>query len=114
MTRELSTQDKHEAFMRAVHSFANADERWQQRAVSGLTDDELKEALRYELGIAGGSSSRGSIRVEYQGAGLKIWASWDSFNHYGTKPILEGTDTMAFAREVFEISNPDNEQLSLF
>jgi hypothetical protein len=114
MTRELSTQDKYEAFMRAVHSFANAKERWQQRAASGLTDDELKEALRYELGIAGGSSCSDSIKVEYQGAGLKIWASWDSFNHYGTKPIFEGADTIAFAREVFGISNPDDEQLSLF
>jgi hypothetical protein len=41
-------------------------------------------------------------------------ASWDSFNHYGTKPIFEGADTIAFAREVFGISNPDDEQLSLF
>lgn len=62
----------------------------------------------------GGSGCRDSIKVEYQGAGLKIWASWESFNHCSTNPIFEDAQTMAYARKVFGIPNPDEKQMSLF
>lgn len=57
----LNESDIKDAFMQAVHSYANAKKRWQERAVKGLTDDELAKALRYELGIAGGSGCRDSV-----------------------------------------------------
>lgn len=113
-TKPLSQQDIHAAFIRAVHSMAGAKDRWQQRIKTGLNDPALQEALQYELGLFGGFSARDMLSIAYQGAGLKIWASWDGVNHCTDTPILQGKQTIAYAREVFNIPNPDNNQMSLF
>ncbi len=110
----LSPSDIQSAFLRAVTSMQGAPERWEQRAEAGLTDDELQDALKYELGIAGGSSCRDSISVAYQGAGLKIWASRDYANSCLDEPVLQDRQTMAIARHVFSIANPDDRQMALF
>ncbi len=113
--KELTSNDRKSAFISAVTSFANARTRWETRSKSGLTDGELSAAIRYELGIAGGSSqSMGHPSVAYQGSGLKIWASWGFPNSCLDKPILEGRATMVMARDVFLIKDPDVNQLSLF
>lgn len=108
----LTREDVEEAFRRSTNSFAGAAERWEARTKSGLTDDELAHALRYELGIAGGSSGRGSLSVAYQGASLKIWAGRAGWPL--TPPILEGQRTIAFAREYYGIPDPSDEQMNLF
>jgi len=107
----LTHEDVEEAFRRSTNSFAGAAERWAARVESGLTDEALAEALRYELGIAGGSSGCGSLSVAYQGAGLKIWAAWDVCSL--APPVLEGARTVAFAREYYGIPDPSNEQMKL-
>lgn len=107
----LTHEDVEEAFRRSTNSFAGAAERWAARVESGLTDEELAEALRYELGIAGGSSGCGSLSVAYQGAGLKIWAGWAGSPL--TPPALEGARTVAFAREYYGIPDPSDEQMKL-
>ncbi|PCJ97312.1 MAG: hypothetical protein COA45_10275 [Zetaproteobacteria bacterium] len=113
--KDLTKYDKKNAFIAAVTSFQNADIRWQERNRSGLTDNQLEEALRYELGIAGGCTANNNRpAVSYQGSGLKIWVSWDYPNPCIDAPIFERNSTMKMARAVYKISNPDDTQLSLF
>jgi hypothetical protein len=91
-----------------------AADRWKQRAGTGMTDEQLAEALKYELGIFGGSSSRGNCPdLMFQGSGLKIWANWEIVNHVTTSPTLQGASTIAMAREVYGIRHPDDRQLAL-
>ncbi len=112
--KPLSHQDRHDAFMRAVHSTSDAKARWEQHAKTGLSDAKLQEALRNELGIFGGSTGPDMLGITYQGSGLKIWASWDGVNHCLDEPVLQGSQTIDYARQVFGIPNPDVAQLSLF
>ncbi len=112
---ELTRTDKRNAFIAATNTTENAAVRWKKRSETGLSDDDLIEALRYELGIFGGSSKTDSRpSITYQRAGLKIWAGWHTVNHCQEKPIFEGTATTKMAREVFGISDPDDDQQLLF
>jgi len=111
----LSQDEKRKAFLTAVCSFQNAKARWAQRQATGLTDEQLEDALKQELGIFGGSTTHdGSPSISYQRAGLKIWAGWCIINHCSEKPLFEGKATIAMAREVFSIADPENNQLRLF
>jgi len=113
--KPLSKADKRTAFMATMKTFVNAEDRWRQRIENGMSDADLEKALRYELGIAGGRSATDKCpSIAYQRAGLKIWASWQSFNQYQEKPIFEGKATIAMAREVFSIADPEDNQLPLF
>lgn len=112
--RPLTHDEKPWAFRRATNGFANAGERWKERARTGLSDDQLEEALRYELGIMGGSGGPGQPSLAYQSAGLKIWASWDGINMVQDKPILAGRATLNMAREIYGIRDPSDRQTSLF
>lgn len=112
--RLLSPDDIIEALKRATNSYQGAEERWQARARQGLTDEQLEEALAYELGTAGGSSGRDILSVEYSRAGLKIWAGWEGTNSYRDRPVLEGKRTMMLAREVYGIADPSDVQISMF
>ncbi len=75
MTRELTAEERHRAFIRATRGFSGAAERWKERAAAGMTDDQLAEALKYELGIEGGASATDTVPAYWmKGAGLQIWA----------------------------------------
>ncbi len=113
-SRILTDEDKKAAFICATNNMQGATSRWQQRAESGLNDEQLHDALRYELGIAGGSSCADSISVSYAGAGLKIWASWQSVNDCIDAPIFEGKQTIAMARLVYGITDASDTQMALF
>lgn len=78
-----------------------------------MTEDELKEALETSLGIFGGSGGPGRVSVMFQGAGLKIWGGWTTANHVVTPPLFAGEQTIAMAREVYGIANPNDDQLQL-
>lgn len=110
--RPLTGEDRVFAFRRATRGHEGSAARWQTRSMTGLNDAQLKEALEYELGIYGGSGGPGMLSIAHQGAGLKIWASWDSLNTVLDEPIFEGTSTMKMARLVYSIRNPDDNQLS--
>lgn len=73
-SRPLTADEKLWAFMRATGGFSRSEERWSERAETGLCDAALEKALRFELGIMGGSCGPGQLHLAYQGAGLKIWA----------------------------------------
>lgn len=114
MTRSLTQEEKLWAFRRATCSMQGAKERWAQRAARGLTDEQLAEALRYEIGIYGGFSGPDSLSVSYQGAGLKIWASWETHNTVTDAPAFKGAASIAMARQVYGIRNPQDKQFALF
>jgi hypothetical protein len=54
------------------------------------------------------------MNIVCQGAGLKIWAGWEVFNHVQTEPIFKGASTLEMARHVHGIADPEEEQISLF
>lgn len=113
--RELTEDDKLNAFCAAVTRMQGATERWAERSALGLDDEELAAALAYELGIAGGSC--GSSRrpnINYQQAGLKIWVSWASNLPMRDEPVFQGQNTIKTARRVFGIIDPSDRQISLF
>jgi hypothetical protein len=61
-----------------------------------------------------GRSSPDGISLTYQGAGLKIWNSWEIENTHEQPPTFQGWATMAMAREVYRIKDPADSQLALF
>lgn len=89
--RELTPEDKRRGFLRATQSFASSLDRWEERREKGMTDDELADALKYELGIYGGASSTDDVPgYTVQGAGLQIWLSWSFANSHTDKPTFKG------------------------
>ncbi len=99
------------AFKRATTGFQGGKDRWAKRAVSGLTDEQLAEALKYELGIFGGQSGPGELGISYQGNGLRIWAD-RCVGLHTRKPVLSGAATVAMARTVYGIRDPNDKQMS--
>lgn len=112
--RALTQEDKLYAFKRATNGFSQAEGRWKERAERGMSDEELKAALEYEIGIFDGSGGPGDMSLTYQAAGLKIWADWNVVApHVDRKPIFQGTATIRMAREVYGIKDPTNAQMAL-
>jgi hypothetical protein len=114
VVRSVTEADRREGFVKATGGYSGAKVRWAERAARGMSDTELAEALASELGIFGGSCGPGSLCLTYQGAGLKIWISWEIQNHVTTNPTFQGKATIAMARLVYGISDPTNRQLALF
>lgn len=52
------------------------------------------------------------LGISYQGSGLKIWAD-RGIGSYTRKPILAGAATVAMARMVYGIRDPNDKQMSL-
>jgi hypothetical protein len=111
---DLTPDEKIWAFRRATNSMCNSGKRWAERVASGLTDEQLAEAIKYELGSMGGSSGPGSLSVEYAGDGLKIWAGHGTAGRHSTPPICLGPATVRLAREVYGIRDPEERQFGLF
>lgn len=109
MSRPLTHTDKVAAFKAAT---AGLEKRFGSPLEA--TDEQLHAALRHELGIYGGRSGPGEMHLTWQGAGLRIWASWESHNPYQLAPLFRGAATIAMARVVYGIADPTNPQLSLF
>ena len=81
---------------------------------AGMTDGELANALQAVLGIFGGSSGPGRPDVSFTGSGLRIWGGWHFVNHSSEKPLFAGKATLAMARIVYNIADPDKKQMELF
>jgi|TARA_R110002073_G_scaffold184800_10_gene343343 hypothetical protein len=112
--RELSPEDKLYAFRKATNGFSQSEGRWRERAARGLTDEELKAALEFELGIYGGSGGPGEMSLAFQATGLKIWADWNTVvPDRDRKPIFQGAATIRMAREVYGIIDPTDAQMAL-
>jgi hypothetical protein len=101
-------------FRKATSSYAGSAARWLERAAKGMNDNDLADALAYEMGTFGGSCSPDGICVEYKAAGLKIWISWEIENTHLTEPVFQGRATVAMARAVYGIADPTDRQFALF
>jgi hypothetical protein len=109
--RPLSEADKLAAFKACTGSLPK---RYKKEIAAGMTDAQLAIALEQAIGILGGSSAqRGRPAVAYKGAGLKIWAGWD-WPDMRQKPLFAGAATIALARQIYCIPDPNDGQMSLF
>ncbi len=109
--RPLSRADKDEAFRTATKALP----KWYPDAAErGMTNEDLAAALERVLGIWGGSCGPGRMDVVFQGSGLKIWAGWHIVNHHEEKPLFKGKATIAMARHHYGITDPKDDQMSLF
>lgn len=108
--RALSAADKEVAFRIATRGLVL---RYADRIEKGMTDAELAAALADALGVFGGSCGPTRLHVMHQGAGLKIWAGWHIVNHVIEQPLFAGSSTVAMARSLYRIADPDDPQLPL-
>ena len=109
--RQLTEADKTEVFRVATRRLASVCD---DKFPTGMTDAELEQALKLVLGEFGGCGGPNTYSVTYAAAGLRIWGGWHVVNHVQEKPLFAGQTTIAKAREVYGIPDPDNDQLSLF
>lgn len=110
MTDPLTPDEKQYAFLVATRFF---DERYGDTASQGMTDEQLTKALQDGLGrrvIWGGP---GRMSGACQPDGLKIYAERNPFE-VSTRPIFAGRTTLAMARVLYNIPDPDEVQQSLF
>jgi len=115
MTVELTPEQVRRGFIRATTCYANAPERWLQRAATGRTDEQLAEDLAYELGEEGAASSWNDIpSYHVKRAGLQIWLDADFARPHRNPPTFKGAATIAMARTVFGIRNAADKQMDLF
>jgi len=107
----LSEADKERVFRKATSALP----KWYGDSFSaGMTDAELTIALEAVLGIWGGSFGPDKMDIIHQGSGLKIWGGWHMVNHVTEPPLFKGKQTLAMARLIYGIANPDDQQLTLF
>jgi len=109
--RPLTVADREWIFRRAT---AALPRKYPEAIKDGLTDAQLKAALKYILGIFGGRGAPGELSFTVMGAGLRIWGGWRTVNHVIEPPLYAGMATIAMAREIYGIVDPDNPQLRLF
>ena len=108
--RALSQADKEVVFRTATRALPNW---YADKITDGMSDSELNAALEKVLGIFGGSSGPKRLDVAHQAAGLKIWGGWHIANHHTETPLFQGSQTLAMARYIYRISDPDDAQISL-
>lgn len=109
--RFLTRAEEIEVFKRATGAFPK---RYGDQIKAGMSDEELASALENILGIMGGSGGPDRLSVMFAGAGLRIWGGWHSINQVTERPLFAGSRTIAMAREVYGISDPDDAQGQLF
>lgn len=110
MTAPLTEEEKVWVFRTATHAF---DKRYIDRIKVGMTDREIAETLEDIFGLEGGYGCEGKPHVKYQGSGLKIWGSWAYLNEHDA-PLFAGTSTIATARRIYGIADPNDRQMALF
>jgi len=108
--RTLSKADKEQAFCIATRALSKL---YGDQIAQGMTNEALSLALKQVLGIFGGSCGPGRLDVMHQASGLRIWAGWHIVNHCTEPPLFQGRQTLAMARYVYGISDPDDAQMSL-
>ena len=109
--RPLSEADRVMIFKLAT---ASLPKRYGEAIKTGMSDEELSNALQSVLGIFGGSGGPDRPSISFAGSGLRIWGAWHIVNHVSEKPLFAGKATIAMARAVYKINDPKDGQLSLF
>ena len=91
-----------------------ASERWAQRVARAASPTNTSPKRCATNCIYGGFGGPGIRSVSHQGAGLKIWASQTAHNTVTDARVFKGAATIATARQVYGIRNPEEKQLALF
>jgi hypothetical protein len=107
----LTQAERIEIFKLATRGLVH---RYGEQFKAGMSDADLRSALAESLGLFGGSGSPDGPSVAYSGAGFRIWGGRHTVNHYTQRPLFAGDMTVAMAREVYGISDPQSGQLKLF
>ena len=110
MSEPLSHAERAEIFRLATSSLVY---HYGDQFADGMTDAEIEFALKRTLGIFGGSGAPGRPSVSYSGNGLRIWGGRKRVNHVLDAPLFEGMTTIAMAREMYAISDPEEPQQRL-
>jgi len=110
ITRPLSEADKEMIFRKATTSFPL---KFKEEIENGMSDSGLETALKSVLGIFGGSGGPDQPSIAFSGTGLRIWGSWKTVNSVRDKPLFAGKQTVAMARQIYAIADPDDAQLRL-
>jgi hypothetical protein len=103
-----------QALFYSLHSFSQAQTRWQQRRDRGLDDNELQLAVAEEFGIEGGAALYG-LWYSYKGGKNPKFTleRWPGMPDDFTPLIIHGTKLVLAVRQLLSI--PDHsQQLSLF
>mgnify|MGYP001251448964 CR=1 FL=1 len=100
-----------EELRRALHSFADAAERWNQRRATGMTDEQLWGAIAEELGIFGGIGGRGWREVIHRGGDdPAVWIDHDEeglgHSRKPGRPQLRGHALLVSTRRLLGIRQP--------
>ncbi|MEM5471931.1 hypothetical protein WNZ14_09370 [Hoeflea sp. AS60] len=111
VTRPLSEADKEMIFRKATSGFPL---RFKEEIENGMSDADLKTALESVLGIFGGSGGPDQPSIAFAGTGLRIWGSWKTVNSVRDKPLFAGKRTIAMARQIYAIADPDDAQMRLY
>jgi hypothetical protein len=105
----------YEALDRAINTTSGAEERWAERKKTGLTDELLYSAIKYELGIEGGSTLPNGDTVHYIASGLRICRLEKGAEFvYPPTPVFSEQKTVNAVRELYKIKDPSSLQHSLF
>jgi len=108
---ELSQDDKNILFLHATQRYGGSAQRWKERAEKGLTDEELKEALSYEMGQGGMMTSK--IELDYNSSGFVIRGYVKKEGKRDIEKIRDyplvcsGNQSVKYARELYQIPYPD-------
>lgn len=93
----------------------DAPRRWAERVRTGLTDEQLADALKYELGDAAGFyGDDNAVNVECESNGQRIWASHGMPYRHTAEPMCQGKATLRLAREAYGIADAKEKQMALF
>jgi len=98
----------------SLHSFSNAEQRWQSRKSRGLGNNELTLAIAEEFGIAGGAAING-LWYSYQGGTNPqfILEQWPDMPQDQKDIVIHGKELVFSVRQILNI--PDlSGQMQLF
>lgn len=112
----ISEKDKRLGLLVAVTRMSESLERWKRRMYQEMSDNQLEEIIRYELGIFGGLSGTDKHpAVEFSRSGLRLWISRGGFmNTVLDEPTIQGKETIDLIRDIFSIKESGIDQYSLF
>lgn len=101
---DINSPEFEAGLRRALHHYADADQRWQERKETGLTDAQLKEAISFEFGISGSSGGPGIPDIAFKGGSDPkfVYGSMD----YYSEPTLGGRKLVDKVRQVMVIPYP--------
>lgn len=108
---ELTQDDKNILFLRATQRYEGSAQRWKERADKGLSDQELKDALSFEMGQGGMHTT--SINLDYNSSGFVVRGYIKKDGQRDIKRIRDyplvcsGNQTVKYARELYQIPYPD-------